>query len=81
MANIPMTHPKTGGVTEVPEGGTARTVLEARGWEASTAADPTPMVETLNREQLDELALERGLDPTAYRTKADLAAALAPDTD
>jgi hypothetical protein len=68
---VQLHHPETGGQTTAPTKSSLR-VLEARGWQRVTGES----ADQLRRVELEAIARERGIDPAAYRTKADLAAAL-----
>jgi hypothetical protein len=68
---VQLHHPKTGGQTIAPTR-SSLAVLEARGWQRVTGES----ADQISRGELDEIARERGIDPSAYRTKADLATAL-----
>ena len=48
-------------------------VYQYRGW---TLVDDQPDLDKKTRDQLNDVATGKGIDPAAYRTKADLIAAI-----
>ena len=51
-------------------------ILQGDAVEEDTSDGEEPDLENMTRDELDALARERGLDPSDYRTKADVIAAL-----
>jgi hypothetical protein len=75
---VQMTHPKVEAApVRVPRKSFDRH-WKAKGWEEHKPADvPTDQpLSSLKRDELDALAVERGLTPSDYPNKADLVAAL-----
>lgn len=81
MKKVRLTNPVTGHSIVLPADGTTRRVFEANGYLPDDDLDradgaATEMVAAHTRDELDEIARSRGVDPDGYRTKKDLAAAL-----